>query len=497
MSDFANKLTKGSLLAKNTLYSLIGYAIPIFVAIFSIPILIDSLGVDGFGILSIAWMITGYFSLLDFGVGRALTKLISEKLGTESTQGISSLVWSALFLTLIIGLIGSLLLCLIAPFLVNDVFKIPPTLLSDVEFSFYILAISIPIVISTVALRGILESYQRFDIINMIRIPMGSLTFLGPIFVTTFSNQLSHIVSALVIARLIECFLNLYFCNQIIANLFKDIAFKISNIKKILNLGGWIAISNIIGSLLVYLDRFLIGSIISIGAVSYYAVSLELIQRIMLIPGAIVGVLFPALGAVILSNPERAISLFIGGVKYTFLCVFPIILIIFIFAQEGLAIWIDYEFSLKGSTALKLLVIGAMIKSISYFPFAVLHAAGRPDLTAKLNLIETPIYAFIAWVLITNYGIEGAAIAWLILAIFDTSILFLITGKVLNIKLLSPKIILNIFIIILLILAANQLAGSLFIKLIYCLTSLLLFMVYAWFNVLNSDEKTFLKSWLS
>ena len=497
MSELANKLTKGSLLAKNTLYSLIGYAIPIFVAILSIPILINSLGIDGFGILSIAWMITGYFSLLDFGVGRALTKLISEKLGNESTQGISSLVWSALFLTLIIGLIGSLLLCLIAPFLVNDIFKIPPTLLSDVEVSFYILAISIPIVISAVALRGTLESYQRFDIINMIRIPMGSLTFLGPIFVTIFSNQLSHIVSALVIVRAIECFLNFYFCARIIPNLFRDITFKISNIKNILNLGGWIAVSNIIGSLLVYLDRFLIGSIISIGAVSYYAVSLELIQRIMLIPGAIVGVLFPALGAVILSNRDKAISLFMGGIKYTFLCVFPIILIIFIFAQEGLAIWIDYEFSLKGSPALKLLIIGALVKSISYFPFAVLHAAGRPDLTAKLNIVETPIYAFLAWVLITNYGIEGAAISWLILAIFDTSILFFIAGKVLNIKPLSFKMILNIFIMILLILAAHLLSGSLFVKLIYCLTSLLLFIVYAWFKVLNSNEKKFLKSWLN
>ena len=81
MSDLSNKLTNGGLLAKNTVFSLIGYAIPILVAIFSIPTLINALGVDGFGILSIAWMITGYFSLLDFGVGRALTKLISEKLG--------------------------------------------------------------------------------------------------------------------------------------------------------------------------------------------------------------------------------------------------------------------------------------------------------------------------------------------------------------------------------------------------------------------------------
>ena len=79
MSLQSKKLTEGSLLAKNTLYSLIGYIIPVIVALFAIPILINSLGVDKFGVLTLAWMITGYFSILDLGIGRALTKLLSEK----------------------------------------------------------------------------------------------------------------------------------------------------------------------------------------------------------------------------------------------------------------------------------------------------------------------------------------------------------------------------------------------------------------------------------
>ena len=65
MSLQSKKLTEGSLLAKNTLYSLIGYIIPVIVALFAIPILINSLGVDKFGVLTLAWMITGYFSILD------------------------------------------------------------------------------------------------------------------------------------------------------------------------------------------------------------------------------------------------------------------------------------------------------------------------------------------------------------------------------------------------------------------------------------------------
>ena len=116
---------------------------------------------------------------------------------------------------------------------------------------------------------------------------------------------------------------------------------------------------------MVYLDRFLIGSIISVSAVAYYATSHEIIIRLMVIPGAIVGVLFPALGAVIGTNPSKAITIFFGGVKYTFISVFPIILIIFIFAEEGLNFWLGDEFSLRGTTVLQLLAIGAFINSFS------------------------------------------------------------------------------------------------------------------------------------
>ena len=92
MTDLSENLTKGSLLAKNTLFSLVGSGIPIIVAIFSIPILINALGADGFGILTIAWMVTGYFSLLDLGVGRALTKMVSEKLAWSSGEHPNSVV---------------------------------------------------------------------------------------------------------------------------------------------------------------------------------------------------------------------------------------------------------------------------------------------------------------------------------------------------------------------------------------------------------------------
>lgn len=84
-------LTSGRLLARNTLWNLLGTLLPMGVAVVSIPPLVRALGLDRFGLLSLAWVVIGYFSLFDVGIGRALTKLVAEKLGANEEHTVPPL----------------------------------------------------------------------------------------------------------------------------------------------------------------------------------------------------------------------------------------------------------------------------------------------------------------------------------------------------------------------------------------------------------------------
>lgn len=69
---------------KNTIYNLSASILPLIAAIYSIPELITDLKDEKFSILLIIWSLIGYFSLFDFGVGRALTYELS-KIKTDHT----------------------------------------------------------------------------------------------------------------------------------------------------------------------------------------------------------------------------------------------------------------------------------------------------------------------------------------------------------------------------------------------------------------------------
>lgn len=483
-------LTKGSLLTKNTFFSLLAQFITIIVAIISIPILIESLGVEGFGILTIAWLITGYFGMLDLGVGRALTKILSEKLGREELDDIAENIWTALILCLVLGLIGLCLLASISPYLVNNIFIIESFSVDDIEVSLYLLALAVPVIILSAALSGILQSYQRFDLVNIIRAPAGSFIFLGPVIALSFSEDITIVILSLVITRFIECVMYFIFCIRIVPQIMNGIKPKKSLFGQFIRFGSWMTISNILGPILIYLDRFLIASVISVSAVSFYATSHEIIQRLMILPGAIVGVVFPALGALLGRNDTKEASLLLfKGVKFTYIAITPIIIILYIFAEEGLNLWLGPEFSSQGSTILKTLSIGALIASLSYFPFALLHSAGRPDKTAILHVIEVPIYICLAWVLITKFGIQGAAFAWVIRVFFDTMALFIMARSELNFNLQVKNVLEAVAIVLMVLFISELIPQYIYSQLIYCIIILSFVLLYFWNRILNLDER--------
>src|SRR5690606_31260268 len=108
-------LTRGSLLARNAVLNLLGQSAPMLVALVAIPVLIAALGTERFGVLTLIWVVIGYFSLLDLGLGRALTHLVAEKLGAGREEEIPALSWTALALVLALGAAGGLVAALLAP----------------------------------------------------------------------------------------------------------------------------------------------------------------------------------------------------------------------------------------------------------------------------------------------------------------------------------------------------------------------------------------------
>lgn len=473
------------LLAKNTLYNLIGQGLPIIIAIFTIPILISELGTEKFGILTIAWMVIGYFSLFDFGIGRALIHLISEKLGSNEKQQIPGIIWTASILLIFFGFMSTILIYLITPWLVNDFLKITPQYIHESLVSFYILSFSIPIVISATAFRGILEAYQRFDLVNIVRIPMGIITYLGPLVVLPFSNSLIYVTLILVIARFLLWGLNLIMCIKLEPETYKKIKFEKRFVKPLLNYGGWMTVSNIVSPIMSNMDRFLIGYLLTVSVVAFYTTPYEIVSKFAIIPMALVSVLFPAFSMYYKQNQNKLWDLYKKGLIWTFLIMYPIVLITVSLSKEGISLWIDPDFARKSALILQILAIGMLVNSLAYTPYSLIQGCGRPDITAKLHIVELIVYIAIMIPLTQNMGIVGAALAWTIRVVLDGVVLLLFSKWLFFKRIEKKKIGLKYMVLLTIPLFIFFFNLTLMLKLTIMVICLILFLYLSWYVLLK------------
>jgi len=411
---------------KNSIYNFIGLSLPMTVAFFCIPKLIIQLGDARFGILSLIWVVVSYFNMFDLGLGRSLTHSIS--INKNNGNKLSSIAKTGTIALAGLGVIGGLILAILAFFGMPLIKFVADPL--EAKRAALLMAAAMPAIVLTSGFRGILEAFHEFKIINLIRVPMGIWTFLSPLIAINYwKNDLIIVTGVLVGGRYVACFMHAYFVSRLINKYkinSKPAIVSIKHAKALFQTGGWMTISNLISALMGYMDRFLIGGILSASAVAYYATSQELVTKLWFIPASITLVLFPTFSGRIFSSPKKkeVEFFFIKSINMIILVVFPIAFSVGIFSEEILHFWINQNFAEHSGLVMQIFTVGVIINSIAQVPFTLIQSAGHSKLIAIINMIQFPFFMATLYFSTKIYGIEGASFAWLFRLIVDAIMMF-------------------------------------------------------------------------
>jgi O-antigen/teichoic acid export membrane protein len=446
-------LGKNSII-KNSFWNLFGGAVPVIVGFVSIPFAIKGLGKDGFGILTIGWIVLGYFGLFDLGFSQATTKFSSQYLSKGETEKFNSVFWVSLITSLGMGFIGSIMFFAFTPLLISRVLTIPSALLGDAKNTFMILGGMLPIIIATTSLRGVMAASNRFDLLNKIQMPSNILTYIIPCLSYFFGINLTMVIILISIMRMSIFLIYIYYTFSLHSYISKRPVFDIKIFRSMLGFGGWISLSNFVSPLLVYLDRFLIGSLISVSSVSFYTAPYELVIRTRLFPNAIMESIFPKFSSFSKDDDISSISeLFLKSLKYISIVMSFVVFIFITYSYEILQIWLGKNFADTSNNVMQILTLGLFFNAIATVPFFLLQGIGKPDIPAKIHLVELLIFSVMFYYMIKYFGITGAAITWTCRTFFDFLFLFIATHhihkKIFDVE--DFKLILKLFVIIFLI----------------------------------------------
>ena len=409
---------------RNTGSNLAGQGIPVFAALVAIPLLIQGLGESRFGILALGWLVTGYFALFDLGVGRSAIRQIVAHGGSPSERR-ADIFRTSLTLHALLGLLGGVLLGILAPWLASTALAIPLALATEAEYAFLWLAASVPALVLASAYRTALEADQRFDLVNAVRLPASVANFLMPLAILPLTTRVDLVIAVIVVTR----WLVLLAYYLLVARSVKGLRpgrFDRTQANTLLREGGWMTVSTLVAPLILATDRLVIATYGSLASLTYYVVAYEVITKLWILSASLLAAAYPQM--TILKNAELR-QLGDQSLWWLLRTTTPLAIGAILLAGPGLTAWAGEHIADQATLVLQLLAVGVWLNVLAQVPQTLLQATGNASAVARLQLLELPCYLMLVGVLMQTYGLVGVALAWVLRAALDALLLFWLTHR--------------------------------------------------------------------
>jgi O-antigen/teichoic acid export membrane protein len=410
--------TRGRTLVSGVAWNAAGRGLPLLLALALTPVLVALMGIERWGLFTLALAMVGVFGMFDFGLGQALTRAISERIGAGRGEEAPGLVGAALATLLGISLVMAAALWAVVPVLVERILNVPPALQAEAVAAMRVLTAAAPLVVVNAALWGVLAAYQRFRAANLVTMPVSLFYYLGPVLTLLVWDSLVGAMLALVACRLANTLSYAWLLRGALPGpVFRGL--RLRRALPLLRLGGWMTFAGMLTQALLYADRFLIGALVSLAAVAFYATPLDLVMRAWILPVAVAQALLPAMASAYATLPRQTTDLLRRGALLVMALVLPACLVLAGGAREILLLWLGAEFAAGGARVLQILAVGVFFSCVAFAPAALLDAIGRPDVTARFVLVQALLFLPLSALLLLWQGIEGAAAAWALRAAVD------------------------------------------------------------------------------
>ena len=380
-----------------------------FINLLFLAFLTRSLGPDNFGAFNLSFLIVNWFATFAlFGMDTTATKFVAEHKDKKSV--ISSII----ILTALISIPFAALNFLFADFMGSTVFHNIALIDLIKLYSIYIPISTISILMWNV-LRG-LKSINVYTIYLILKTVMISAISVGLIimglgvFGAIWGYTLGALLSVLLVLIYLKRYLQLKFDTRLI--------------KLMLIFGFPFLITAIVSALSSSLDRFLLGIFTDTTNVGLYSAAFSLISILLMLPAAFSNMLLPMVAESYRKNMKNVVRYLNISLKLNMVLLGFALLFTTIFSNSIMEIIFGADYAVS-SNALIILVISTIFAGISTILIKFLAGVSRIriiPISVVVSLIASILFNVL---LIPVFGINGAAVATVLVWIVNSLILSL------------------------------------------------------------------------
>jgi len=417
-------------LARNAWSNLLGAAIPALVMLASVPLVVRGLGEAGYGVYSLVTAIVGYFAVIDINVTAGSVKYIAEHNARRDDDSIAETICFGAAAYAGIGLLGAAGIFLAAQSLVTSVFAVPSALAHEAVATLQLAALGFLLGQMQNYLNSVPQSLMRYDVSSRVEMLFGALVPLATVGVLMLGHGLFEVIALRVLASGLHCLVLWRAIRRLVPGLRWRWPGPATR-ARLLRFSSWSFLSRFATLSYAHADKLVIGALAGVTALAWYTVAATLANRVLGLSFRLSGVFFPAASALAARGElGRLDAAYLKATRYVVFLNAAILVLVAVFAQQILQLWMGADFARHGATVLAVVALSQFVDSLSSLPSLVNDGMGHPRVSGLFAVARALAGLALVYVGVAGWGIDGAAWGHLAGAIlFSGAFLLYVHGR--------------------------------------------------------------------
>jgi len=417
---------------KGSMWTLAGQVLPMFASLVTAPIIIRLLGAESYGVLILVGIIPNYFSFADFGMGMASTKFASEAYSRGDRAAEADAVRTAAFIAFLAASAIALPILMFASTIIAEL-NVPDALKPTATLALRFTSLTFIVAILSNVFNTPQLSRLRMDINAAVNAAGKIVGAAGSAVVLYLGGGIAGAAAYLFFVSALGLGAHIMVSGHLLRDIY-HIRIDRRLLKPLLRFGSGLMIAGIAAIFLINIEKLLVTRLISVESLAFYSIAFTFANMAAMFSWSMVQSLIPAFSQLL--SPEKRSqfdSLFSRGIRLSIIWLLPTLMVLFVIAKPFFTIWAGAEFGRQSPGPFYVLLIGLLFNVVAYVPYSALVASSRTGLIAKIHSAELIPYAIAAAVLISYFGIVGAALAWSLRVVFDSGLFLWLARSVIGV----------------------------------------------------------------
>ena len=408
-----------SLLKNNIVANYLGQVWSGIMAISFLPVYIDYLGVESYGLIGLFVVLQSLLLLLDMGITPTLNREMARfNAGEHSAHSIRVLLRSLEIICLCIAIFIIVSIWLSSDYIATGWLK-PEGLSSDViSQAISIMALVIAFRFGESIYRGALYGLEKQVTYNVIFAILTTVRYVGAIIIlATISNSVQAFFIWQLIISILSVIIFSYNVHKTLPEATQPVRFSRDAIKSIKKFASGMMGVTALTAFLLHADKLLLSRLLPLNEFGYYTLAATAAGVLFMVVVPVTQAVFPKM--VKLSSQDcndELSSLYHKTTQLVCVLIAPVTIILVIFSDGVLLMWSgNIELSNNTSPYLSILILGSFFNSLAHIPYQLQLAYGWTGLLIKVNILIVLGVIIGIYSLVPNHGAIAAAWVWLVM----------------------------------------------------------------------------------